>query len=220
MAVILLTLSISAFAVDISAGIGASGGYFINEMKTSTATPDVSSETTITYVPFGIIAFFDATYFQGSGGYLMLTNSYEKMTVTVSGSPSTLIDQPIVGSKSFLCFAAYAKYPFALGPLTLFPILGIEFDLNIIAIDANGNDLRASMTDQQKSDANKFWLKGGFGADISFSSKAYIRPALIVGYKLPNVSENNALISAQQAGFDVLLAPLTFDLNLLIGYRF
>ena len=45
---------------------------------------------------------------------------------------------------SYVSTELLGKYPFKLGIVTLFPLLGAEYDLNLSYVNTNGNDLRAS----------------------------------------------------------------------------
>ena len=74
--------------------------------------------------------------------------------------------------------------PFALGPVSLFPLLGIEYDLNLYLKDADGTDLKAGLTDQEKADLNQFWFKAGAGADFVVYKGLYVRPLVLMGFKL------------------------------------
>ena len=216
----LLVLALGAHAAGLQAGAGASAGFFIKEMLTSLASPAVSSDTTDTHWPVGFTAFFDSPYVQANVGYSQSLLGHEKSTQTISGSTSTLVNTDIAATKGYLSIAVLGKYPLALGPVSLFPLIGLAVDFNVLAMDASGNDLKASMTDQQKADENQFWVKAGVGADVMIFGKAFIRPELIAGLKLPNGSERSAIASAQQAGFNALLLTFTFDFSLLVGYSF
>jgi hypothetical protein len=218
--ILLVSLATGAFALDLSAGIEACGGYLIADMRTSLASPSVSSETISTRAPFLAAAFLDATYFPGSIGYRLLALGREKSTQTISGTTTVLVDSDEVGSRGYVCFSALGRYPFTRGPVALFPILGFEYDLNVVAVDPGGNDLRSSMTEQQKVNENQFWIRGGVGAEIGFLDRMVFRPELVIGYKFNNSAENAAVESARQAGFDAALFTLSFDFRLLVGYRF
>ena len=76
-------------------------------------------------------AFFDATYIQVSIGYMFINGGH--LTTTVNGSSSS---SDVSGSLSYLTFAAYLKYPFDIGPIELFPLLGIEYRQNLTDKDA------------------------------------------------------------------------------------
>lgn len=211
--VALLCLATGAFAADF--GIGVSGAYYMSDLKAS--APGSTFEMLGTSIPIDFMAFIDLTYLQLAAGYQMVNGSHLKTTTT---GPSSTTDVDNKGTLGFISFAGYFKYPIRLGSITLFPMLGVEYDMNIIAKDGSGNDLRAFWTDQQKTDANELFIKGGLGADISVTPKFYIRPELIVGYKLLSKGENDQIAALKFGGAtDASILDLSFELAVLFGVR-
>ncbi|MGA2977194.1 MAG: hypothetical protein ABSF77_17955 [Spirochaetia bacterium] len=218
-ALVLFAIAANVFGSDVSAGIGVAGGCFIDEMSNSMPSLSVTTETRYTYLPGNATFYLDVKYLQVAIGYSLLTLGHQTLTQTISGSTTTLLDQDIIGTLGYLVFGLVGEFPIALGPVTLFPMLGIEIDANIMDIGQNGIDLRASMTDAEKADENRFWMRAGIGAEYSISSNAYIRPELIVGYRFPSSSETAAYLNAQKAGFAPLWFTIEPDLSLLIGWN-
>lgn len=218
-AFLLFALAANVFGSDVSAGIGVAGGYFVDEMSNSMPALSVTTETRYTYLPGNATLFLDAKYLQVTIGYSVLTLGHETWTQTISGSATTLLDQDIIGTLGYLVFGLAGEFPIALGPVTLFPLLGIEIYANIMDIGQNGSDLRASMTDAEKADENRIWMRAGIGAEYSIASNVYIRPELIVGYRFPSASETAAYLNAQKAGFAPFWFTIEPDLSLLIGWN-
>jgi hypothetical protein len=218
LALILLALSTSVFALDMSGGLGISGGYFLNRFSDSNSSLAVSSDLTNTSLPFHAEVFFDGQYFILGAGCRLAVLGHQNQTQTTSGTISTVVDQGM-GTKGYLSLSVYAKYPFNVGPLVLFPLLGVEQDTLLLYVDANGNDVRKTLTVQQQSNEDQVWIKGGMGMDWRFSPVGYLRAELVLGYKLPSQSETDSVNNAKSSGFDATLFTLEPDLTIAIGFN-
>ena len=218
-AIILILLLAAAGAFSGDLGLGVSGGYVLNETSTSLASPAVSSETRFTHVPFGAWVYGDAGIFLVSFGYTQFTFSHQLWTQTVLGTTTTIVDAG-TGTGGYLAYALYGKYPFALGALTLSPLFGFEVDLNVLLLDAGGNDLRLGMNDAQKAGQNQLWIKAGAALDYALTERAYVRSEILVGYKLRSFGEQQAYLAATHAGFDVVLFSMRSDLSMMVGLKF
>jgi hypothetical protein len=217
-AAIFLVLSASVFGLDLSAGLGMSGGFFFNRFSASNSSLAVSSDLTNTSLPFHAELFFDGQYFRLGAGYRLAVLGHQAQTQTISGTTNTIVDQDM-GLKGYLSLSIYAKYPFQVGPFILFPLLGLEKDILLLSLDANWNDVRGTLTSQQLANEDQIWIKGGMGADWAFSRNGYLRAELVLGYKLPSPSENDAVANAKAAGFDATLFTLEPDLAIAIGFK-
>jgi hypothetical protein len=214
-----LMISAGAFALDTSAGLSVSGGVFISQMTTGSTSLAVSSDLVDTSIPFHAEAFLDGEYFRVGAGYRLRVLGHQKQTLTISGTTSTLTDAD-TGSKGYAAFSFYLKYPFVSGKFVLFPLLGLETDLSVLILGTSGTDLRASMTDQQRANESQVWAKAGMGAQVDLSSGAYLRAHLLLGLKLPNSSENDAVANAASAGFDASrYFALEPDLGIAVGFK-
>jgi hypothetical protein len=205
---VLLCLATFAFAFDI--GLGASGTYYMSSLKADML--GIPTETLITGIPINFMAFADAGYLQVSAGYRILNNYHLKgfaNGVLVSEGDATF-------SLNYVSFAAYGKLPIGLGSITFFPMIGVEYDRAI-----SGTSGGVTMTSQDLSDATEFWIKGGLGADIAVSPAFYVRPELIVGYKLLSKPENDlvTLTKTNPLITNVSLIDLSFELAVFLGVK-
>jgi hypothetical protein len=204
---VLLCLATGAFAFDI--GVGASGSYFMSDMKITSA--GLTSAGLETGIPFNFLAFVDLGNIQLAAGYRMVNGFHIKSTSpsgTVTNSDDT------TSSYSYLTLAAYGKLPIPLGSITLFPMIGVEYDLTLAATSSTG----ATATSQQRSDLSSLWIKGGLGADIPVSPGFYVRPELLVGYQLNNQMEKDAITLLKLLGAsDASILDLNFELAVLFG---
>jgi hypothetical protein len=156
------------FALDISAGVGAAVDIsWSNPKFEQSGVPMADNEGRH---PVEIKVFLDVTYLQASLGYIFVNGG--SGTITVNDASAT-IDEPLLKA-SYLAFAVYAKYPVVFGhrartnygkylgagPVTLFPLLGLEYRLNLTYTDVLGYD-RSSYTGQAQSDLDELWLEAG-----------------------------------------------------------
>jgi hypothetical protein len=218
---LLLCLSATAFAIDLSAGGGMTVGSFCSTYNYTEWVVDEWTERW-TSVPVGFVAFLDATYGVAAIGYRAngSTQYILKWTAGAFSFDNTNSDIEDDDRSGFLSIALLGRYPFALGQVSLFPLLGIEYDLNLCYQDENGADLKASLTDQENADLNQFWFKAGVGADISISKSLYVRPLVLLGFKLLNSAEKADLQDARDNAASARYIDFTFEGGVQAGWRF
>lgn len=157
--------------------------------------------------------FFDATYFLLEIG-LQIDHGSSPDTTTIATTPT------FTGTATFVTIGGFVKYPFDLGPVLIFPLLGAQLGVNLSLNDAAGNDLKASLTPAQQLNVNELWLMGGVGVDILLG-RFFIRPVALVGFKPLSSVDNNSLSAVRSLGLtSVSLSYLTLNAELLLGARF
>jgi hypothetical protein len=128
----------------------------------------------------GVAAFFDATYGEFSVNVLFpATNTLHAERNLAVGKKSESTDENAVG----LGFALLGKYPIALGPVSAFPLVGVDYTLDFADI---GN--------------SKVGLDFGLGADVPFSifgsnailDKLYIRVQALYALHFVSPSQRDA----------------------------
>ena len=66
----------------------------------------------------------------------------------------------------------------------LFPLLGIEYDLNLYW-KGRGRERPEGLPHRPgEGDLNQFWFKAGVGADFTVYKGLYIRPLALLGFKV------------------------------------
>jgi hypothetical protein len=203
---ILVVLATAAFAIDLSAGLGATVGYF-SESATVSIPALASATVTVGGVPLGFMAFFDATYVQASVGYMTMVGLHMSGSSTILGVTSAIPDQAITANVGELALTVLGRYPIKMKGFTLSPMLGIEYDIDLV----NNADV---------GDLNLFWFKGGVAADFMVSKKVYIRPELLLGFALLTQAQKDALDAATAAGLSATTANFMAQLSVLVGYKF
>ena len=213
-----LMLCARAFAFDVSVGASFSGGFFFNQMSSSNSGLAVSSALRNTAFPFHAEAYLDMHYVQVGVGYRLSLGGHQWETVTSSGTTTTAIDGD-TGTKGYAAFSAYLKYPFTVGPYQLLPLLGFEYDVNLLDLDSNGHDLRGSMSSQALDNENQFWVKAGMAAELALAERVYLRAQFLIGWKFLSPAETSAVENAKSAGFDATLFSLRPELGIALGFK-
>ena len=188
-----------AFALDVSGGLGLSLGAYSATTSVSYVVGNVMTSTTTreNQTPIGVMAFVDATYAQLSVGYLVADGGSTNYYYSTGGVNTVDSTVGLDLNTTFLAMSVFAKYPFKMGRVTLFPLLGVEYDLNLTYTDSNGNNLKGTLANP--GDASQLWFKAGGGLDIPFPG-FYLRPEALLGYKLPSQTERNAVAAAKAGG--------------------
>jgi len=215
----LLALAFTAFGqIQLSAGAGASFGPMWASVKQDYGTTWDKTTTSQS----GIIAraFVDARYVEADIGFM---TNFKSATVKLSdsdGNSLSLSGDSYIGT--WLTISAYGKYPFKVGSFLIFPLVGVEYDLNLSYKDPDGNDAKSSLTDDQKASLNQFWLKAGVGADFNVSDSLYIRPELLLGYKLNSKLQKDNIDAWETAYPDGKLTytSIRLDIGVAVGFKF
>ncbi len=216
----LLIPSTGAFSLDLSLGVGLTGGSFtsINSYSMVSNGPSSGGSTIESQTPYGAFAFLDATFLQLSVGYFVADGGSSETYQVSSGTPSNYTTSDLDLDTSYLSFSALAKYPFQIGNAVLFPLLGVEYDLNLTYTDTNGNNLLSTLASPQ--DANQLWIKAGGGIDFSFG-QFFFRPEILVGYKFLNQTERNEITTTLNTPLESSpsIVDLELGVNLMVGMR-
>ncbi len=118
----------------------------------------------------------------------------------------------------WLSLGLTGSYPLKLSGFTLFPIAGIEYDLNLRLIDSNGYDLKPAMSSDQVDNMNWLWAKLGIGADVPLSATLFIRPSALLGYKFQSKLERDYVAATSTGGINATLTWLKLDFGLSLGW--
>ena len=165
----------------------------------------------------GPFLFFDLKFLELSIGFPLGTLEADD---TISMSANDNFPAQTYGLRG----SAYLKLPFTVSPMfSLFPLLGIDYDLYLLAQKKDERDAKfpVSATNQtaKASDAlNALWFKAGVGLDTFFGDNLFIRTEIFYGIRLANEMENY-LKDVRKDDFNWML-PHGGDFKIAIGYRF
>jgi hypothetical protein len=207
---VLLLPAPAARGLDISLGWGY-GVDFSQEAFQGVYSGTSSDVTSPAALSVG--GYVDAAY--GRLGVACLMD-----TGTTQPSPSTPIAQYFSAYLMRLVFSAAAKYPFAIGPVKAFPMVGVEYRLPIVYHDDKSQDLLAALAAADRAALQELWVQGGAGADISLGEPFFCRLEVRVGYKVLGAASGQGLPSTHPLGSTVLTTgSLSVDAGLTFGAR-
>jgi len=225
--VVLALVSSAAFAqFEMSAGVGGNFamGFQTNEYgyKVNSYTWYDNYKDEMTNVGFGGYVFFDATYVEATAGYFYSSTGIKRTNTWNYGSGEKT--KEITGTDPFVYgwinLGLFGKYPFDLGAVKIFPLVGIEYSI-LASVSIGGVELNVTATDY-----NSLWIKGGVGADIGITDEIYVRLEALFGLRLQNANEKNDESkyiknnsdSYSTAHYDTGL-EMGFDIKLAVGYK-
>jgi hypothetical protein len=148
----------------------------------------------------------------GGGGFLFFDAAYAELNVafaagsyTMKGTGDLEGGSESEGSWTSLNIGLLGKYPIALGKITLFPLLGAEYQLVLSTKDENGDEYRNLDGDEAPGDNSALWFRLGVGLDYNISDHLYLRGELLYGMRLASKMENDLvdMMSASASGADV-----------------
>ncbi len=211
--VVAVLMGSALFAVEPTFGAVVSLSGISDTLEATDGVDTLSSKESLTEFKFS--GFADLTYAQFQIGYSSIVSGEVEIEYPGVGTATGDFE----GTLTYLTFGAFGKYPYKLGSLTVFPLLGLEYKLNLAAEDADGNDLKKDATSKEKSDLNELWIKAGAGADFKISEKVYVRPSLVLGYRFLSELEQDIIADWDDMGVDASVTALGADFNLAVGFK-
>jgi len=211
LALLVLTLAAGGAFAQVSAGIGGNFAVSWDSIKMSQGGFTVEGLQTTS--GGGFYAFFDATYVEVDIGMLF---GSQKMKTSITGA-STTTDGPDV---SFLTLALYGKFPIDLGGFTLFPMLGVQYDIGLSAKQTVGGNTYEANSQDLPDALNKLWIKLGVGADFNLSDAIYLRPSFLYGINFGTKNNNDSVDTYKKSGTNVSTFYHGLDIRVAIGFKF
>ena len=172
--VFLVLLAAGAFAEGFSLGAGG-GGMFdwslyngaYTEMEKTTTEKIQYYKGEWVLAP-GAFAFFDATYAELGVGF---TYGFRMSEDTLKGDRSYEAD----GSFMALNFSLLGKFPFHLGRVTLFPLLGGDFNLVLVDKDRDDKSISDYNEEYKPFDWSQIGALTGLGLDINLTGSFFLK---------------------------------------------
>jgi hypothetical protein len=170
-----------------------------------------SVESTMFAYGGGAYGFFDATF-----GEAFVSFAGGGLDRKIKGGGSTITDS---GSFMTLSFGAMGKFPFAITEqLSIFPLLGVEYQVYLSAKDKDGNEVKNKDNKDAPGDMNALWGRFGAGVDFAFTDSLFMRGEVVYGIRISNEVENRVK-DAGGSGVDILLGH-GGQVKIAVGYRF
>jgi hypothetical protein len=166
---------------SLSAGVG---GIFAANFGggLTWANPPVE-RVTMPHNAFGVYLFFDATYAEVLVGYNAGSGKWKSPNV------SDVRNLPVL-ERSILNLGLFVKYPVEAGTITMFPLLGIDYD------HPTSGNLKfvgglAGEVESKVDDLAALWVKFGGGVDMGLGSNMFVRLSMLYGVRTTSALETN-----------------------------
>lgn len=196
----------AAITVQSASALISAGGYLGYEYsvyKSKISIPDYPKSAytySINNLNFG--AFFDIKYARIEIGYkTTVGKETEKLKV---GDTTDSIHYGV--SRSFISANLLGKYPFDLGPVKLWPAIGLGYDINL-------TNKKTGINVKDQYEINDLFILAGTGMDIKITEKVFFTPSVIFGYNLTPKFEKLDIPGAGYYGWKICA-------NLGVGYSF
>jgi len=151
---------------------------------------------------FGGFAFFDISYIE-----INASITYGRLKPYVKGPDYSYYIAQMKGLKmTQLGLSVYGKYPLSLGKISLYPMIGAEFNIALTVKDENGNELEKyqnSGTRKPFKEYSQWGFLGGVGLDIPFTSKIFLRTEALFLLRIPSKDTRNNLENSFTATYGI-----------------
>jgi len=219
--VLLVLATAGVFAAEI--GVGAFGSEYTQTFSASDSSTGNSATGTNTATPLDAFVLLSGKFLEIKVGYLKASTTGLNLSGNDDmGNPAAGDFGPAASfDSSYVTAGAFLKLPIDFGGLILYPMGGAEYDYNLTYTDANGNDLRGSLTSQELADLNEIWLKGGLGLQLNFGHTFLALEGLYC-YKIATTTDNNSA-SAFATDLDYpngSVSTISYEADLMVGLRF
>jgi hypothetical protein len=128
---------------------------------------------------------------------------------------ASLSDEEDFGNVTQFGIAVLGKYPIELGTITLFPLLGISYNMVLSAKDPDGNKY------DDAGDLSQLGILAGIGLDVNITDALFFRAEGIFQLRLPNKMQKD-MADYMKAYYGVDFPPtvgLGPVIKVAIGYR-
>jgi opacity protein-like surface antigen len=199
LAVLALTVSAAAFGLpDFKLSFGGGG---ILDMTFGNGLKVGGQKGTQSFVGGGAFAFFDATFVEADFAFV---GGGTKSKWPGGGSES--------GTAAALDLALLGKYPFSLGRVTLFPLLGFDYQI-VVAAKSGGVKV------DKPGEASSFGFDFGAGLDFPLTDHLFLRGEFLYALRLPSKTLKDSKKYFESQGMDVkYILGNGPTLKLAVGY--
>ena len=206
------------FGIGLGGNFSASFGIFnVTGEENSYYGGNLDDSFTQRIIGGGFYIFFDTTYVEANLGFLFGTRVAESFVPEIDsyGDIDGISKMEIAVDISYLTLGLFGKYPVTIGSFTLFPMMGIQWDIGMSLADVTQRSVIADLT-------NRFWIKLGAGADMSLTDRIYFRPSFFYGINFGSQADRDGKVyydmGFQNVGGTSFHHGL--DIRAALGFRF
>ena len=201
--IFLVLIAASAFAEGFS--LKAGGGLILDlSFHNGSSSSAADSYEGYSYLKFGGYGFFDATFVEAD-----ISIVYYSMT-SVTKKRTGYLDDDWSGTAA-ISFSIMAKLPIGLRSITVFPLIGINYNLVLNFSNTSG------MTLVSTGDFNQFGILAGGGFDFFFSRALFLRTEALFTLRFAGGTMKNMASTTPGGDTTLGMGP---RVKTGIGYRF
>jgi len=200
--VVTILLALAAGGAFAQLSMSAGGGALF-DFSTNNGAKDGGDLEGFRILSFGGYVFFDATYVEADVYFAYGKNTaYQK----VGGSS----DSEDSGSSTQLGFSLLGKYPIELGSITIFPLLGVNYNMVLVYKYPGGDEFKDSI-----EKLSQFGILGGIGMDYFITDSLYLRAEGLFHLRFPTKRWNDSAVDGAKATLG--MGPVV---KVGLGYKF
>jgi hypothetical protein len=219
---VLMALAVTGtYAADFQVGIGAGGDFGLVFTSFDTNIPEPAKSEAEKLLKnqdtnrSGFWFFLDLTYFE-----IDLGMKFYNLTMKQIGADLKEI-------QSYFNIGLMGKYPFSVNDsLSIFPLLGIDFQILTKVKDTQGGDSitieRSDLSDYEIDETyfDRTVCNFGVGVDISITSGLFFRGVIIYGINFHTKQQKDEIDIIKDAGYNVSILDHGPSMKLALGYKF
>ena len=209
----LLLVCAACFGIDFSYGGGVSYSPFSSKLNIS--DPGYEGMGT-DHFDFGAVSvYIDFPYIQAN---FCLASRFSG---TYEGYGTLWGFGTYTNREIYLGFSVLLKYTFLVGSSWVFPLLGVENDINLAYTDSDGNDLKSGLSEVARDHLNRAFVKAGVGFGFPIGKSLCLSSIAMIGMKLKSVVDQ-ATVDYYTITYgldDISIRSFEFEIGLMIGSR-
>jgi hypothetical protein len=209
---LLLTCTICS-GIDFDYGGGVAYSPFASKLRIS--DPGVEGSGTDHFNFGAVSAYVGLPYMQAN------VSLASRLSGTYQGTGSLWGYGTYTNREIYLGIGVLLRYTFQVGNYWVFPLLGVENDINLAYTDSDGNDLKAGLSDVARDHLNRAFIKAGFGFGLPIGRSLCLSSIAMFGLKMNSVIDQASVdyYKSTYGLYDVMIHSFVFEISLAIGSR-
>jgi hypothetical protein len=209
---VLLVLTLAAGGAFAQASIGIGGSFSADWDSITTSGSGVTSEYLMTTSGVDVFAFLDIGFVEVDVGLLFGSQKVKATVLGISGE----VDGPNV---TILTLGLFGKFPINMSGFTLFPMIGIQYDIGLSAKQTIGGVTREAESKDLPDAYNRLWVKAGVGADFNLTDSIFLRPSFLLGLNFGTKNLADTVKLATETPGTVAFLYSGLDIRVALGLR-
>jgi opacity protein-like surface antigen len=217
---VLVFLALPSFALDLSTGYGLITGASFDTLSADINNGTATSIQRYNQFHFGASVFFDTNY-------IIANINFYGTATTFSYNPELMKDTSVGGNFNLigtnLALGLRFKYPFNVGGIRIFPLLGIQGNIGLSQTFSKDSGFETGKKNDSYGDAGNWSalaFEAGGGVDIDITDSIFFRGNVVMNYKMNSRLDEAFIKAVSDSGRSTVRnLNLGFEVNLLMGYK-